>query len=297
MFLATYGFEPDHEYDGRLDNGGELIELIDETGQRRDTVTYDDHPDCPVKPDGLGPSLELIDPDQDNDTPRNWHASVSAFRHTAGAVNSVDADGLPPWITDVNHTIEPDPTVEVAVAARVEDASTVTLHYVIAFGEETSTPMLDDGAHGDGDADDGVYGGSIAGQAARTLIRFRIEAEGPTGVMWHPRDDDSILFDGTVVGDSDRITEIPLVQWFMRPEDFAAAIDHRRTDQTEPAVAYFDGALYDNIRVRRRRVHRAAQPFRLGFGRRVPLATSRHRPESARRIGDLAPRVHAGGAR
>ena len=32
LFLLTYGFEPDHDYDGRLDNGGELIELTDAQG-------------------------------------------------------------------------------------------------------------------------------------------------------------------------------------------------------------------------------------------------------------------------
>ena len=68
-------------------------------------MIFDDGGQWPVTPDGLGPSLELIDPDQDNTTPRNWHASV-ADGGTPGTLNSVDAAGLPPWIDGVQHTAD-----------------------------------------------------------------------------------------------------------------------------------------------------------------------------------------------
>jgi hypothetical protein len=89
-FEATYGFPPFREYAlGALENNGERIALIDDGFSVVDEVTFDDVAPWPVTPDGLGPSLELIDPTEDNDTPRNWHAAVAPAGHTAGAPNSV----------------------------------------------------------------------------------------------------------------------------------------------------------------------------------------------------------------
>ena len=95
-----------------------------------DEVSYGDGGQWPVTPDGLGPSLEVIDPDQGNDTPRNWHASTAPEGHTLGAVNSVDAAGLPPWIQSVQHTQDVQPSSPIIVSASVLDASSVELFYV-----------------------------------------------------------------------------------------------------------------------------------------------------------------------
>ncbi|MHC4235693.1 MAG: lamin tail domain-containing protein, partial [Planctomycetota bacterium] len=201
QFQTTYGFAPDYVYPGRLSDAGESLKLLDAGATVIDKVVYDDRAPWPVTADGLGPSLELIDPAQDNNTPRNWRASTDAAGHTAGAVNSVDATGLPPWISDVQHTIEPQPSDPVTVTAAVADASTVELTYLIDFGTEVTGAMLDDGMSGDGAAGDGIYGGAIPGQAAGSLIRFRISASGPTGTMQFPREDDTVSYSGTIVAD------------------------------------------------------------------------------------------------
>ncbi|MCK4315542.1 MAG: CotH kinase family protein, partial [Anaerolineae bacterium] len=83
-----------------------------------------------------GPSLELISPAFDNDSPCSWGASqpVETSLGTPGAQNSVySADNIPPCITGVAHTPAiPTSSQPVTVTALVDDNSaviSVTLHY------------------------------------------------------------------------------------------------------------------------------------------------------------------------
>ena len=133
QFEDTYEFPPFREYTQTvLNDNGERIALLDDLGAVVDEVSYDDGPPWPVTPDGLGPSLELIDPGEDNDDPRNWHASVAptcgqteTSCHTAGFENSVSQTGLPPWIENVQHG-DPQPGIDpIVVTATVQGASTV----------------------------------------------------------------------------------------------------------------------------------------------------------------------------
>jgi hypothetical protein len=249
-FQVAYGFPPDFSgYTGRLSNGGEILALEDDFGAIVDRVDYDDVAPWPTTADGLGFSLEVIDPAEDNDTPRNWGASTNAAGHTAGAANSIAATGLPPWISQVQHG-SADPGVPIGVTALVEDATSVSLFYLLDFGSEVAIPMLDDGLSGDGAAADGIYGAFVPGQSIGTLARYRIEAIGPTGQMDHPRLDDTIIYRGTAVVDPGPVSDLPIMHWFIDPVDFQAAIDHRATDETEPAVLFYDGQLWDNIQIR-----------------------------------------------
>jgi hypothetical protein len=249
QFQATYGFPPDHVYLLELNDNGERLSLLDGTMVVQDEVIYDDGGQWPVTPDGLGPSLELIDPALDNSVPRNWHAS-SANGGTPGALNSVDQDGLPPWIENVQHTANVQPSDPVVVTATVLDATSVQLTYLIDFGTESSVAMLDDGASNDGDPGDGVYGASIPGQPDGSLVRYRITATGTGGTMTYPREDDTVTYDGTAVIDSALTSSLPILHWFIDPQDYQDAWDHKFTDETEPAVLYYDGKLYDGIEIR-----------------------------------------------
>jgi hypothetical protein len=85
VFAATYGatIPVVGEFNGNLDNGGETLKLIErgvtpEQDRLIDQVTYDDDPPWPGAPDGGGPSLQLIDPAQDNNRAANW-AAISAL--------------------------------------------------------------------------------------------------------------------------------------------------------------------------------------------------------------------------
>ena len=154
-FEQTYGFPPFREYTlSGINDNGERLALLDDLFAVVDEVDFDDGPPWPVTPDGLGPSLELIDPDQDNDDPRNWHASIAPAGHTAGAQNSVFATALPPWIEDVQSTADPQPDLDpIVITATVLGATSVELAYVIGADRpptEITRTMYDDGTANDG---------------------------------------------------------------------------------------------------------------------------------------------------
>jgi hypothetical protein len=69
---------------GTLDNAGEVIELQDAASNEIDRVSYGSFDPWPASPDGLGPSLALINPRRDNAQPENWYAS-GATDGTPGA--------------------------------------------------------------------------------------------------------------------------------------------------------------------------------------------------------------------
>src|SRR5439155_7307411 len=66
-------------FGGQLDNGGETLSLIEpgaapDQGVLLTRVRYDDDPPWPALADGGGASLQLIDPNQDNNRVGNWAA-------------------------------------------------------------------------------------------------------------------------------------------------------------------------------------------------------------------------------
>jgi hypothetical protein len=108
-----YGIPVAAEFSGELSNGGERLRLI-KTGLTPatdvvvDQVTYDDDLPWPLAADGTGPSLQLVDPRQDNRRVANWKAAAP----TPGTTNSVVAtltafDSI--WINEVqpHNTIGP----------------------------------------------------------------------------------------------------------------------------------------------------------------------------------------------
>jgi hypothetical protein len=97
---------------GSLDNGGETLKLIKpgitpDLDLLIDEVRYDDDLPWPVAADGTGPSLQLIDPVQDNYRAGNWAAvptNAAPPHYTPGATNSVRATLAPfplVWINEV----------------------------------------------------------------------------------------------------------------------------------------------------------------------------------------------------
>lgn len=71
---------------GKLDNGGESIELTDANGNHLDFVQYGDQSPWPRQADGEGYSLSLLNPSLDNADPMNWKPSIE-LGGTPGAVN------------------------------------------------------------------------------------------------------------------------------------------------------------------------------------------------------------------
>jgi len=201
-------------WQGRLSNSGENIVLSDNLGMVIDRVHYSDEGDWAVRllgpleennqrgwewsdaHDGGGRSLELINPNMPNEYGQNWSATIGVVNDgTPGRVNSVVNNNIAPLILDVEHfPIIPGPNDQVTVIARVIDelttGITARLHYRIDRSKYQSVdvyphynasdynnvPMSDDGAHGDGQAGDGIYGAKIPVHPDKTIIEFFVEA-------------------------------------------------------------------------------------------------------------------------
>jgi Lamin Tail Domain/Concanavalin A-like lectin/glucanases superfamily/CotH kinase protein len=110
-FTALYGpsVPVAGQFDGRLENGGEILRLVEpgstpDLDRVVDEVRYDDDPPWPAAANGSGPSLQVIDPTRENNRVANWAVSAQPPLATPGATNSVRAD-LPPfpplWINEL----------------------------------------------------------------------------------------------------------------------------------------------------------------------------------------------------
>lgn len=115
-FVLRYpGLVVNGRFDGNLSNNGERLALLAPTGQVLVSVDYKDNQGWPTAADGLGASLELLDPNGDPDSPANWAASPAkhgtpgtARKPTASPAirfNEILADNL----TAVDHSgTQPD---------------------------------------------------------------------------------------------------------------------------------------------------------------------------------------------
>ena len=134
-FGETYGYTIPviGPFDGTLDNGGETLTLLapgaNGTETAIATLRYDDELPWPVETDGMGPSLQLIDPAQDPTRVGNW--TYRNLQATPGATNSVLATfaAFPRvWVNEVHPTDPAGAWVELYNSG----ASEVTLsgHYL-----------------------------------------------------------------------------------------------------------------------------------------------------------------------
>ena len=83
-----------------------------------------------------------------------------------------------PTLSQLAHSpAQPQPTQGVTVTTKVSGvkAVDVTLHYRVR-GPFVETPMFDDGKHGDGAANDGIYGAQIPPQPALSIVEYYVSA-------------------------------------------------------------------------------------------------------------------------
>lgn len=246
---ATYGETAGASYAGSaLSNGGENIELVDDSATVIDIVDYLDEAPWPTSPDGEGPSLELRNSALDNSASTSWNASLSDGG-TPNAENSVTAADLP-VILDVSQVSDVDDSDTPIVTAEVSNEDDVELVYKVMFEAEQTVTMFDDGAHGDGAADDGVYGASIPAQDAGELVRYKVSADNGNGTSESPGADESVNYYGYVVDDG-QTSDLPIVRWYMDTADFTdMTTNHLDDDEQFPAVFTIDGIVFDNSLVR-----------------------------------------------
>jgi hypothetical protein len=83
----------DGENGFKLSNEGESIILKNHEGELEDIVQYDDQAPWPLAADGMGPSLQLLAPDLDNNHYSNWFTS-SGIPYSPGAANGGNSSGV-----------------------------------------------------------------------------------------------------------------------------------------------------------------------------------------------------------
>ena len=189
------------DWNGVLSNNGDQIDLDRADGEQEESVEYASEGDWAIRQrgpddlghqgwiwfteaDGMGRSLELVNPAMPNQYGQNWAASLVPDG-TPGAANSVLRANIPPLILDVIHSpAVPRSTDTVAVTARILDESTngltVSLFFRVDVNPQinafTRVPMFDDGAHGDGAPGDAVYGAILPARPDGTIVECYVQA-------------------------------------------------------------------------------------------------------------------------
>ncbi len=139
--------------------------------------------------DGLGRSMELINVNMPQKHGQNWAPSAVLYG-TPGGPNSVVVANTAPIILDVQHyPLVPRSGETITISARVLDETNRELSAAFYWrnasttspGNFTSVQMFDDGAHGDGVANDGIFGASLPPQGNQTVIEFYVGASDMLG--------------------------------------------------------------------------------------------------------------------
>ncbi|MFK8023467.1 MAG: lamin tail domain-containing protein [Ilumatobacter sp.] len=251
-FAERYGVAPYGEWDGKLKNSSETIELRSPDAVLVDILEYNDDPPWPAPADGGGPSLERLDLGRANtggdDDAANWLASPDDFG-TPGAPNSVTLSG-PVILSTDDGDERPAAGADISISATIANADDVILTYLVDFGDTVDVPMFDDEASVGG-AGDGTYTASIPAQAARSLVRYVVTATDDNGTNTSPAASDTIDYHGLVVADPNEPTDIPVLDYFITDADYDLLLGrYRFTDNTVPIVVAFGDTVIDNATIR-----------------------------------------------
>lgn len=153
--------------------------------------------------------------------------------------------GFEPAAPTTNDTI----TVRARLRATLLPVAGLDLTYRVMFGEEITVPMHDDGAHGDGLAQDGNYAGLIPAGVAGPgeMVRWYLTSRDTAGArLRSPPGSDperSPQYHGTVIVDPALTNPLPVFHWFVEAPAAAA------TKAGTRASIYFNGQFLDNVEV------------------------------------------------
>ena len=153
-------------------------------------------------------------------------------------------------ISDVSKPTNVQASNIVSITAKVEGISTVSLVYKTMFDAEVTIAMHDDGNHQDGAPGDHIFGASIPGQIAGTLVRYKIIATNNDGDWSYPGSDDTTNYLAYVVDDG-QTADIPIFRWYMDPVDFDdMTTNHLYDKQKFKAVIAVGDQVIDNVSIR-----------------------------------------------
>ena len=166
------------------------------------------------------------------------------------------------------------------------------MRYRIMFSNEVTTAMFDDGNHGDGGANDGVYGATIPANLSTNgqMIRYLVAATdvNTNASRWplftNPTNTAEYL--GTIVDPTNVTSKLPIIHLFapptvLQPGPPTSQIGADSESGGRVAV-FYDGEFYDNVYMELRgntSANQQKKSHRLEFNREH---TFRHLPEFPR---------------
>jgi len=179
-----------------------------------------------------------------------------------GAINSSGVAVPGPSFIETTHVPNvPLDAQDLLVSARVVPTfaplSRVVMRYRIMFNPEIEVAMFDDGVHGDGAPNDGIYGATIPASASTNgqMIRwfFRaIDSQSRTSrwpLFTDPAETAEYL--GTIVDPTNLTSKLPIVHLFAPPAVLGPGPTTTQTGADSQAGAkvslFHDGEFYDNI--------------------------------------------------
>ena len=189
---------------GTLGDNGDTVEIQDSLGATQASLSFANEGDWAVRRlsapdkygksgwewhtlhDGGGSSAELVNEALPGNVGQNWLPS-QVVGGTPGQPNSVAAVDTAPLITELHHyPAVPRSTENVTVSVRLVDELTKGVQGAVHWRPDTATaftsvPLVDDGAHGDGLGNDGVFGAILPPQANGAVIEFYVTAVDAAG--------------------------------------------------------------------------------------------------------------------
>ncbi|MGB0386056.1 MAG: lamin tail domain-containing protein [Ardenticatenaceae bacterium] len=228
----------------KIKSSGEYLALVEPDGR---TIAAEYAPEYPPQFEDVSYGLDALLNERYFSVPTPGEAN---------AAGSGDSD-LGPLISNATHrpsfpTASEAMTVTVTVQESLDPVDSVMLHYRVMYSETFTTPMFDDGMHGDGAASDSVYGATIPPSAAEPgeMVRYYItatdtEAHTSRWPLFHERTN-SPEYLGTMIADEGITSALPILYWFV--EDIAAS----ETQTGTRAALFYNETFYDNVFVRLR---------------------------------------------
>ncbi|MCA9196078.1 MAG: tandem-95 repeat protein, partial [Planctomycetales bacterium] len=197
MFQAEFDVTAMGQWEGTLRNSGERIELRSAGGDLIDTVDYKLGFPWPVVGEAPDKSLQLLNPEADNDLGGSWRSATPS----PGVANPIRSDNIAPQMRQVEHSPQqPTDADDVTITVKVTDTDgvqNVSLEYqIVSPGNYisitddayrttwTSVAMYDNGTNGDVEANDSIYTVVLPASLNqhRHLVRYRISAVDTKGV-------------------------------------------------------------------------------------------------------------------
>jgi len=214
---------------------------------------------------------------------------------TPGAINGGGVANPGPAILVPAHTPNvpldhQDLFITAQIAPTFFPVSNVVMRYRVMFGSEIEVVMFDDGLHGDGATNDGVFGASIPASASTNgqMVRWFFRATDNLGNIsrWpiFASLTASAEYLGTIVDPTNVTSKLPIVHLFapptiLNPGPNAAGTQPGADSQGGGQVSvFYDGEFYDNVRMELRGNSTAGfnkKSHRLDFNREHPF---RHQP-------------------